>query len=105
MAAPLALAPAGLDWSPPDAAAGLDARLLRGPAYDRPLAQDEPDAWSHYRGNASPTEVVAIEAKPAGKELGRVKVPGKILRNSLAVSGGRVFAVNDSGAVLCLAAK
>jgi hypothetical protein len=48
------------------------------------------------------SKAVAFEAKPDGKELGRVKVPGKIVRNSLAVSGGRVFVVIEDGSICCL---
>jgi outer membrane protein assembly factor BamB len=50
----------------------------------------------------SESEVVAFEAKADGKELGRIKVPGKIELNSLAISGGRVFIVTEGGSVLCL---
>jgi outer membrane protein assembly factor BamB/SAM-dependent methyltransferase len=50
-------------------------------------------------------EVVAFEAKPDGKELGRVKVQGQISRNSLAVSGGNVFMVTDDGHVYGLKAR
>jgi hypothetical protein len=35
------------------------------------------------------SEVVAFEATPNGRELGRVTIPGTILRNSLAVDDGR----------------
>jgi outer membrane protein assembly factor BamB len=50
------------------------------------------------------SEVVAFEAKPDGKELGRVTVPGRIFRNSLAVaSDGKVFVVTEEGGVYCLA--
>ncbi len=48
------------------------------------------------------SEVVAFEAKPEGRELGRVKLPGKILRNSLAVAGGKVFVVTEEGGFYCL---
>lgn len=47
-------------------------------------------------------EVVAFEAQTDGKELSRTKVPGAILRNSLAVSGGQVFVVTEAGSVCCL---
>lgn len=51
---------------------------------------------------AGTTEVVAFEAKKDGKELTRGKLPGKILRNSLAVASGDVFAVTEDGSVCCL---
>ena len=51
---------------------------------------------------AGTSEVVAVEAKKDGKELGRVKVEGKILINSLAASAGNVFVVTEGGSVLRL---
>ena len=51
---------------------------------------------------AGTTDVVAFEAKKDGKELSRVKLPGKILCNSLAVASGDVFAVTEDGTVCCL---
>jgi len=50
-------------------------------------------------------EVAAFEANPAGKELGRVKIGGQILRNSLAVSNGQVFVVTEGGSLYCLRNK
>ena len=47
------------------------------------------------------SEVVAFEARAEGKELGRVTLPGTILRNSLAVADGRVFVVTEEGSVYC----
>lgn len=58
-AAPLALAPAGLDWTPPAADKDLPARVVAGPAFDAPLVEDEKDNWSHYRGNPGHTGATA----------------------------------------------
>jgi outer membrane protein assembly factor BamB len=48
------------------------------------------------------SEVVAFEAKKDGKELGRGTVNGTILRNSLAVAGGRVYVATEEGSICCL---
>jgi outer membrane protein assembly factor BamB len=51
------------------------------------------------------SEVAAFEAKVNGRELGRARVPGTILRNSLAVAEGRVLVVTEEGGVYCLGGK
>ncbi len=51
------------------------------------------------------SEVVAFEAKAGGKELSRVKIPGTILRNSLATSKGHVLVVTEEGGVYCMKGK
>ena len=73
--------------------------LELGKEAGRPKPQ-HPEPCRHAAGETS--AVVAFEAKAGGKELGRVTVPGTILRNSLAVAGGKVFVVTEEGSVCCL---
>jgi hypothetical protein len=48
------------------------------------------------------SEVAAFEAKAEGKELSRVNIPGRVLRNGLAVSSGAVFVATEEGSICCL---
>jgi outer membrane protein assembly factor BamB len=54
-AAPMAAAPAGLNWVPPNADKDMAARLITGPAFETPLAEDSKEEWTHYRGNPGHT--------------------------------------------------
>ena len=61
--APLALAPAGLDWTPPDADKDIASRLVPGPAFDTPLVAAGNQDWTHYRGNPGHTGETATAPK------------------------------------------
>jgi len=50
---------------------------------------------------ADGSQVAALNSED-GKRLNQVNLPGKILRNGLAVGAGRVYAVTTEGSVLCL---
>jgi len=80
---------------------------------EKPVA--EAVLWSAKPGNAmhagalagsvflaaGDSDVVALDSKD-GRELSRVKLPAKVLRNGLAVAGSRVYAVTMEGSVFCL---
>jgi outer membrane protein assembly factor BamB len=51
------------------------------------------------------SQVAAFEARPDGKQLARVTLPGRIIRNSLAVGDGRLFVATQDGSICCLSGK
>ena len=63
MGGPVALAPAGADWAPPEATNDMRARLVIGTAFETPLAEDGKEDWTHYRANAGHTGESATAPK------------------------------------------
>jgi outer membrane protein assembly factor BamB len=95
--APMALAPAGVDWKPPEADKDVEARMIRGPAFDSPLFQEGKDEWTHYRGNPGHTGETAAPPRTPLLSAWERKLSGGLTPPSC--GGGLIFVASQSGKV------
>jgi outer membrane protein assembly factor BamB len=103
LAAPLCLAPAGLDWMPPEADHDMAARLIPGPASGNPLSDDSREEWTHYRGKAGHTGETAVSpGMPLAVGWAR-NLGGRLTPPS--AGGGSVYVASREGAVWALDQK
>lgn len=98
--APIAMAPAGLDWKPPAVDEDMATRLVTGPAFEQPLAEDGREEWTHYRGTAGHAGEAATAPKLPLQAGWERRLGGRLTPPSF--GAGLVFVGSREGVVWAL---
>jgi len=93
----ISVAPAGPGWRPADPGGNLDERLIRGKAFDRPLAAVNPGAWPACRHDARRSARTDVKPALPLKLRWRRTLTGRLTPPS--AGGGRVYVGSDLGHV------